>query len=124
MYDVPRYDVPRYAAPTQFSLRKSGRCAPGTWITSYAQCNAASRELQLPDPIVQNDNQPKGVSYDPKGCYYEGGVLKFNTGNRNTGACSSSDNCLCLKKGALWVARSLRARVDACNRLDVNGKPL
>jgi len=88
----------RTVTSSTYYVRTSGRCASGTYLTSYAQCNAASRALQLNDPTVQNDNQPKGVSYDPKGCYYEGGVLKFNVGNKNTGACTSIDRCLCLRK--------------------------
>lgn len=43
---------------------------------------------------AEDDGQPMGVSYDPPGCYYEGGVLKFNSG-QNYGSCSPTDVCVC-----------------------------
>jgi len=88
--------------PKKYSLRKSGRCGYGQYITTYAECNAAAKELKLRDTSSSNDNQPKGVTYDPKGCYFESNTLKFNVGNKNTGGCSGSDNCLCRIKAVVW----------------------
>ena len=44
------------------------------------------------------------VNYDPPYCYYEGGRLKFNSGGRNTGKCTASDNCLCKNNDATFVS--------------------
>ena len=65
-------------------------------ITSLAACSAAGKKLKLRDTTASDDRQRRGVSYDPAGCYYEGGRLKFNAG-KNTGACSVKDRCLCKK---------------------------
>jgi hypothetical protein len=57
-------------------------------------CAAAAVSLGFADTTVSDDGQ-HGVSYDPKGCYYEGGSLKYNSAQSNTGSCTSSDMCLC-----------------------------
>ena len=48
---------------------------------------------QIRDTRASSDRQSR-VNYDPIGCYYESGMLKFNN-NGNTGVCSRSDACLC-----------------------------
>jgi len=78
-----------------------------SYITSAADCAKAAQQLKtggatwIRDLTVSNDNQ-QGVGYDPKGCYYEGGSLKFNmkgkSSNTNKGRCSTYDNCLCKKQ--------------------------
>ena len=50
--------------------------------------------LGLGDTSAEKDNQD-GVLHDPKGCYYEGGALKWNEEMTNNGNCSSSEVCLC-----------------------------
>lgn len=59
-----------------------------------AECAFAAKEIGLSDLTVANDRQ-NGVSYDPPYCYFEGRQLKFNSGS-NKGACSNSDQCLCI----------------------------
>ena len=57
-------------------------------------CSAAAASIMLPDTSAKLDEHPHGVMFDPPFCYYEDGTLKFNAG-RNSGYCSSSDQCLC-----------------------------
>ena len=75
-----------------FELRSSGRCL--MYITTSADCATAARALGVKDTTVEDDRQSKR-SYDPPGCYYEGGRLKMNRDGSNTGSCSRSDQCLC-----------------------------
>ena len=42
---------------------------------------------------AQDDGQ-SSVPYDPLGCYFESGSLKFNN-NGNSGQCTSRDKCIC-----------------------------
>ena len=56
---------------------------------------------KITDTSAQSDRQHR-KSYDPIGCYYESGALKFNN-NGNTGQCSRSDACLC-KQGRTLCA--------------------
>ena len=62
-------------------------------IDTLAECSQAGSALGLSDTTASSDNQ-RGVSYDPKGCYFENGQLKFN-GYGNYGSCTTSDQCLC-----------------------------
>ena len=71
---------------------KSGKCE--TYISSAADCRTAAIQVNADDQTVLNDNQD-GVSYDPKGCYYERGYLKFNSKMTNSGLCNDDDWCLC-----------------------------
>jgi len=80
---------------TTYELKTSGRCS--TYIDSVAECSTAARSLGLSDTSPSDD----GVTYDPPGCYFEAGSLKFNQGG-NRGTCSSAgrtgltpDTCLC-----------------------------
>ena len=55
-----------------------------------SECNRAAKVLGFSDTTSTNDYNGH-VSYDPRGCYYEGGSLKFNSEMTNTGSCSTSD---------------------------------
>ena len=55
------------------------------------ECEHA-QELGLQSTVAQPDGM--AWSYDPTGCYYEDGVLKFNE-HGNTGSCTISDACIC-----------------------------
>ena len=77
---------------TAFEIKKSGRC--NLYITSMAECSQAAKALGFSDTSASDDGQ-NNVSYDPKGCYYEGSSLKLNSRGTNTGSCTSSDQCLC-----------------------------
>merc|ERR1719450_1481788 len=79
----------------QYELKTSGTCS--AYISTKSQCSAAARALGLSDTSAEDDRQSWGVSYDPKGCYYEGGRLKHHDEGRNTGSCTDSDKCLCKK---------------------------
>jgi len=82
------------APPTpRFVLQTSGVCARP--IASAAACAAAAKELGLRDQTVSDDRHTTGVDVDPKGCYYEGGSLKYNALQKNTGRCTQLDRCLC-----------------------------
>ena len=80
-------------------------------ITSLAACSAAGKKLKLRDTTASDDKQ-NGVGYDPKGCYYEGGSLKFNVKKTNKGKCTYYDRCLCAA-----------VNKATCNHKSVNGKP-
>ena len=77
-----------------YQLRSSGRCPNNTEIKSISECTRAAQFLILYDQSVSSDNLYK-APYDPPGCYYEGGSLKFNNYGGNYGYCSSDDKCLC-----------------------------
>jgi hypothetical protein len=81
------------SAPKKYTLQTQGRCRYP--IISSASCAAAAKELNLSDKTVSDDGQHYGVSYDPKGCYFENRSLKYNSKHKNTGACTTSDQCLC-----------------------------
>lgn len=73
----------------------SGRCEPGTEITSRAACTNAAAKLGLSLGDAEDDKQDKWA-YDPPYCYVEGGKLKYNQAGTNTGSCRSyTDICLC-----------------------------
>ena len=57
----------------------SGYCMNNMIIRTPAECNAAAAKLKLSDTISSDDNQAYGVSYDPQGCYFEGGSLKHHS---------------------------------------------
>jgi len=80
-------------APKPYMLQVSGKCASP--ITTAEDCATAAKVLGLSDKTVTDDGQHGGVSYDPKGCYFEQGSLKYNKHHKNTGTCNSIDNCLC-----------------------------
>jgi len=88
-------------APGTYKLVKSGTlCNP---VTTLAECSQAAASLGLSDVTATDDNQRNGVSYDPPYCYLEGNSLKFNTLGKNSGPCSSSDNCVCKIRGSTTV---------------------
>ena len=63
----------------QYEKKTSGKCQYD--ITCFNECEAAAIALGFSDTSATDDKQdngPTGVTYDPKGCYYEGGSLKFN----------------------------------------------
>ena len=63
-------------------------------VTTMSECEEAARQTGLSDVTAEHDGQ-NGVYNDPPYCYLKGGSLMFNSGGTNTGACSSSDKCLC-----------------------------
>ena len=81
-------------ASIEFETKTSGKC--NNYVTSMSECNRAAKVLGFSDTTSTNDYNGH-VSYDPRGCYYEGGSLKFNSEMTNTGSCSTSDQCLCRK---------------------------
>eukprot|EP00936_MAST-01D_sp_MAST-1D-sp1_P000185 g185.t1 len=85
-------------------------------IKSAEACADAAVALGMSDTSVSDDNQD-GVTYDPRGCYFESGSLKFNSQMTNTGSCTTTDKCLCQKNlcrrpsiKELW--RAVRAILD------------
>lgn len=83
---------------SEYLHKTSGTCL--FYIQSIEDCTAAAAALPtIPSTSAINDNQGS-VSYDPKGCYYEGGTLKFNAAMGNYGQCTSVDQCLCAKCGS------------------------
>ena len=77
-----------------YVLVKSGSTC--TRITSFSECSTAARALGLSDTTASYDEHTgSGVNYDPPYCYFEGGTLKYNSNGRNTGGCTTSDNCVC-----------------------------
>eukprot|EP00937_MAST-01D_sp_MAST-1D-sp2_P002663 g2663.t1 len=87
----------------QAELKTSGSCG-GDEIKTLAQCSAAAARLGLSDTTAADDNQAR-VNYDPPGCYFESGVLKFDS-DGNTGSCSSSDQCVCCTQNPKPPAQS------------------
>ena len=73
-------------------MQTYGQCASP--ITSKSVCAEAAALLGMLDTSASDDNQD-GVWHDPKGCYFEGGALKYNKLNTNTGDCDATDQCLC-----------------------------
>ena len=72
----------------------SGSTCPGGRVTSLSECSTAAVALRLADTTAQDDNQ-SGSTLDPPYCYYEGGVLKYNSKGNNTGPCTTGDKCVC-----------------------------
>lgn len=70
----------------------SGTCKH---IYTIEACKNAAQQFGLGDNSAVDDGQ-YGVSDDPPYCYYEDGRVKFNHYGRNTGNCSSYDQCLCI----------------------------
>eukprot|EP00936_MAST-01D_sp_MAST-1D-sp1_P000605 g605.t1 len=62
-------------------------------LRTREECSAAAARLGLSDTTASDDGQ-RSVSFDPPGCYFEGGSLKFNSDLSNTGRCTTSDNCV------------------------------
>jgi len=79
---------------SRFVLKTSGTCR--SYLNTAAECRNAATQLLLSDTTVSDDYQNR-ASWDPKGCYFEGGSLKFNRRMTNTGSCSNWDRCLCLE---------------------------
>ena len=67
-------------------------------IKTSSECVAAAHQTGLSVIAAMDDGQ-NGVSYDPPYCYFEGGSLKFNLHGTNSGPCSTTDKCLCLRSG-------------------------
>ena len=89
-----------YVSSPSVAKQTSDKCAHP--ITSASACAQAATSLGLSDTTVSVDGQ-SDVSYDPRGCYYEGGSLKYNSANTNTGDCTESDECLCEVSSASCV---------------------
>jgi len=77
-----------------YRLKQTGTC---DYIKSMAECNAASRILQLSSTPAKDDTNSNGVSFDPPYCYYELMTLKYNAGS-NIGVCTEYDKCVCRGK--------------------------
>ena len=82
-------------APPYKLMKMNSACNP---VTSLASCSAAAVSLGLADTTASDDGQ-NGASFDPPYCYFENGKLKFNSNGKNTGSCSSSDQCVCKAQG-------------------------
>jgi len=102
-------------------LLKKGKCAKGTWITSLKACSAAGAALKLKDKTASNDGQ-KSVGYDPPFCYFESGQLKYNAGGKNTGGCTSSDQCLCYTQPKPPTTKPMKKAVLRTSNKCPNGK--
>ena len=82
--------------PLTFSdtfVRTSGKCPNATIIRTIDECNKAAIAIGWSDTTAEDDGQ-SAVYYDPLGCYFESGSLKFNN-NGNSGQCTSRDKCIC-----------------------------
>lgn len=64
-------------------------------IYTMEACEEAAKQLGLDDVSAEDDWQ-YGIDHDPPYCYYEDDTLKFNHYGRNTGQCTSSDQCICI----------------------------
>ena len=88
----------RVGAETVFKERTGGYCTDESgwaWVGSEAECEEGARALGWGDTTATDDNQASGEEYDPPGCYFEGNSLKMNPSQKNTGACTTSDICMC-----------------------------
>ena len=88
-------------------MKASGYCTDdgGSYITSISECATGFFEAYGYSLIAYSDGQSGSVTWDPQGCYYEDGSLKFG-GSNNVGPCSSSDMCVCKgKQNFLTVAK-------------------
>ena len=77
---------------SQFSRRTSGQCSYP--ITTLAQCERAAGVLGFDDIAAIEQRHGQGAFDDPRGCYYGGYALRFNSGG-NYGPCTPYDECLC-----------------------------
>ena len=74
-------------------------------VMTLAECERAARALGMSDTLAEDDTEYTGGGWgsDPPYCYFwvpsadptEAGILKFNPGGTNTGACFWYDKCLC-----------------------------
>eukprot|EP00931_Biecheleriopsis_adriatica_P065562 TRINITY_DN4006_c0_g1_i1.p1 TRINITY_DN4006_c0_g1~~TRINITY_DN4006_c0_g1_i1.p1 ORF type:complete len:433 (-),score=64.76 TRINITY_DN4006_c0_g1_i1:77-1315(-) len=86
-----------------YELVVSGLCTH--YVTSPEDCEEAAQQLWFDDTSVSDDGQ-SGKPWDPPGCYYEGGSLKFNSDGSNTGKCHHYDKCLCINVTATAAAEA------------------
>ena len=63
-------------------------------LTTLSECSDAAVALSLDDTIAEYDDN-SGNNNAPPHCYFEGGVLKFNSNGLNTGVCTTSAQCVC-----------------------------
>ena len=112
-----------------YKLQVSGKCAYP--LTSSTMCRAAALVLGLSDDTVTDDGQHGSVHYDPKGCYFESGNLKYKSrrlasaassleGTQfsstlqakalNTDSCTASNMCVCATKAPCPTVRCIPAR--------------
>ena len=63
-------------------------------MTTKSECETAAKALGVSDITAVDDGQ-NGATHDPPFCYFEENSLKFNGVGTNTGACTTSDQCLC-----------------------------
>jgi len=100
------------AVVLNFDLITSGKCV--NTITTKKDCDAAAWNFEeITDKKSKDDGQTK-KHYDPEGCYFEKGELKFND-RANTGDCSTKDKCLCFQPD-YWSTAAIVAKEDACGR--------
>ena len=66
------------------------------FVRSFSECEFAAHALGLSDVTAIEDGH-NGGTYNPPFCYFEDGILTFNSFGTNTGFCSSGDKCLCRK---------------------------
>ena len=69
--------------------------------------------------VTASDDAQSSVAYDPPGCYFEGGSLKFNMGS-NTGPCTASDQCVCYVACAACAAGQFQ---DEPGKTECKGTP-
>ena len=81
-----------------YEQRTSGKCPDGFIIGTIDECNRAAITIgwtmRSGGQYTAQDDGQSSVPYDPLGCYFEGGSLKFNN-NGNSGQCTSRDKCIC-----------------------------
>ena len=63
------------------------------------ECEEAAQQLGLSDTSAQEDDDGNAAYNDPPYCYFESNKLYFDRTARNTGGCSSSDQCICKNIG-------------------------
>jgi len=102
------------APPGSYTERTEGKCKYP--ITTLTECELASVALGWADTIAVDDGQT-GKSFDPLGCYYEGGSLKLNNIG-NTGSCTVVDKCACKAVPFCTAATSTCSQYAACSNTD------
>ena len=66
-----------YEIDFQYFVQTSGTC--NMFVTSISECKHAATLFDITkDKNVADDNQ-HDKKFDPKGCYYEDGSVKFNS---------------------------------------------
>jgi hypothetical protein len=104
-YPLPKRQVPitvPLRLPAEYPIKNfyiesyeiimSGTC--NEYVTESNDCEEAATYLKFSDKTVSDDGESNSAD-DPKGCYYEGNVLKLNVNMNNNGVCSVTRRCLC-----------------------------